>query len=49
MIAQESTPQQAIDMAGLHIHYLININKSRFPVSNWGRSNAVPCLLVSKF
>ncbi|CAG8528447.1 16324_t:CDS:2 [Gigaspora margarita] len=26
MIAQEKTPQQAIDMAGLHIHYLVNRN-----------------------
>ncbi|CAG8654332.1 5718_t:CDS:2 [Cetraspora pellucida] len=26
MIAQERTPQQAIDIAGLHIHYLVNKN-----------------------
>ncbi|RIA98915.1 hypothetical protein C1645_587260 [Glomus cerebriforme] len=48
MIAQESTPQQVIDMAGLHIHYLINRNNkniTRAPVSNWGKSNAISCLM----
>lgn len=53
MMAQDSTPQQVIDMTTLHIQYLIEINnrnKPRFPISNWGRFNAsIPCVLVSNF
>ena len=58
MIAQESTPQQVIDMVGLHINYLINgnltnrniIKKPKIPSSNWGRSNAITYRpVVSKF
>ncbi|CAG8627802.1 9843_t:CDS:2 [Acaulospora morrowiae] len=40
MYAQESTPQQAIDMTGLHIHYVLDrINRVKFCRTNvprWG-------------
>ncbi|CAG8723329.1 19766_t:CDS:2, partial [Racocetra persica] len=40
MIAQERTPQQAIDIAGLHIHYLVNKNNkykdNKTYIANWG-------------
>ncbi|CAB4416369.1 unnamed protein product [Rhizophagus irregularis] len=52
MMAQDSTPQQVIDMTTLHIQYLIEINnrnKPRFPISNWGRFNAsIPCVLMKE-
>ncbi|CAI2166602.1 4588_t:CDS:2 [Funneliformis geosporum] len=47
MIVQESTPQQVIDMVGLHIHYLVNrSNKgtTRNHNSIWGRSSVIPSL-----
>ncbi|CAG8674394.1 15939_t:CDS:2 [Funneliformis caledonium] len=52
MIVQESTPQQVIDMVGLHIHYLVNRNNkgiTRTNNSDWGRSNAIPSLSVIIF
>ncbi|CAG8463398.1 8580_t:CDS:2 [Cetraspora pellucida] len=40
MIAQERSPQQAIDIAGLHIHYLVNKNTkhegNKTHIANWG-------------